>query len=349
VQKRAVGLALIAASMGAALASAQELSGTEATGGTSATTEAVVAALDPLTAEPSVSTSVGGPSSGTLTGGVPLPLRAPGLVSNPRRPNPEAFYGTIETVRALVRAAAAVHRDLPGSDLVINDIGFRQGGVIPHHGSHQAGRDVDVLFYYFDRQGRPFPSKGIPVDPEGRGWDFADLAVPRDDVRVRLDTARTWRFVQAMLEDDIAGTGGLVQRIFVVEHVRTLLLAEAARVRAPRAVVARFSDVSCQPAVPHDDHLHVRFFCSDDDVRAGCADASPMYPWRRDQLRALGLEPVMAAPRPSRGRSRTVSPEEAVREAIREAGGRVHDRVRSFLEQRAVWSVPPHPGRRWCR
>ena len=28
------------------------------------------------------------------------------------------------------------------------------------------------------------PAVGVPLDPSGRGWDFKDLAVPTDDVRV---------------------------------------------------------------------------------------------------------------------------------------------------------------------
>jgi penicillin-insensitive murein endopeptidase len=308
--------------------------------------------LDPLTASPSLTTSIGGPSNGRLVGGIALPSRGPGFVSHPRRPNPEAFYGTVETIRALMRAAARVYEEMPGSDLYVNDIGFREGGPIPHHGSHQAGRDVDVLFYYLDREGRPYLGKGIPVDPRGRGWDFGDLRDPSDDVRVSLDLPRTWRFVQALLEDDLAGEGGLVQRIFVAEHVRALLLEQAARVGAPAAVRARFGEVTCQPSYPHDDHLHIRFFCSAEDVRAGCADSPPMYPWRRQQLEAEGLEPVMALGRVrARGHRPTNpprTPEEAFERAIA-AAGPVHARVRAFLARRARWSVQPHPGRPYCR
>ena len=226
--------------------------------------------VDPLTAEGSVSTSIGGPVTGRLEGGVALPETAPGLVSNPRRPNADAFYGTVEMVRGLLRAAAVVDTELPGSAVYVNDLGFREGGPIDHHGSHQAGRDVDVLFYMLDREGAPIPAVGVPIEPDGRGWDFHDLVDPADDQRVRIDVPRTWRFVRALLEDEEAA----VQRIFVVEHVRTMLLEHAERSRAPRAVRARFEDVTCQPGYPHDDHLHVRFFCSAEDVAAGVVPAA---------------------------------------------------------------------------
>lgn len=296
-------------------------------------------AIDPLTAPGSISTSLGGPNDGRLEGGVPLPFLAPGLESNPRRPNPTAYWGTLEMVRALVRAAAVVDRDLPGSILHVNDLGFREGGAIPHHGSHRAGRDVDILFYALDMGGDVRRPIGVPIEPDGHGTDFGDLLDPADDVDLRLDVPRTWRLVQALVEDEDA----LVQRIFLVEHVRSMLLAHAEAIGAPRAAIDRFAEVTCQPGVPHDDHLHVRFFCSAEDLAAGCADSVPMYPWRRRQLRAAGLEPVMAEPR-AREPADTTSAAEA--EA---AAPPMHEAVRAFLDRRQVWSVRPHPGRPYCR
>jgi len=295
-----------------------------------------VAALDPLTAPGSVSTSMGGPNDGRLSGAVPLPLDAPALLSNPRRPNETAYWGTVELVRMLVRAAAVVERELPGGTLTVNDLGFREGGDIPHHGSHTAGRDVDVLFYLLDAPaGAPRPGIGAPLDPTGMGTDFGELVDPSDDVDVWLDVPRTWRFVQAILEDEEA----LVQRIFVVEHLRAILLAHAEAIGAPEAVRVRFADVTCQPSYPHDDHLHVRLFCTDEDLGAGCADGPPMYPWRRAQLRAAGIAPVFA-PRARRGDS---PPAEAREEPP------MHERVRAFLDLRRSWESAPHPGRPYCR
>jgi penicillin-insensitive murein endopeptidase len=281
------------------------------------------------------STSIGGPNEGRLVGGVALPTHAPGLRSNPRRPNAEAYFGTYELIHSLVDAAAIVRRELPGGELTINDIGFREGGTITHHGSHRAGRDVDVLFYMLDLDGAPRRSLAVPIEPDGHGTDFLDLHDPADDVDVRLDVPRTWRLVRALLEDDAA----LVQRIFVVEHVRTMLLAEAARVHAPRRVVRRFEDVSCQPSYPHDDHLHVRYFCTTEDLAGGCEDASPIYPWRRDQLEAAGVEPVLAHPRrhPSEP---TVEPE---------LDPTIDEAARAFLTRREAWATQPHPGRPYCR
>ncbi len=290
---------------------------------------------------PASSTSIGSPTNGRLEGGVALPLSAQGLRYNDRR-SEDARFGTVETIGAILRAAAVVSRELPGSELVVNDIGLERGGPIAHHGSHRSGRDADILFYLLGDDGKPTPSVGAPLDPDGIGFDYKDLSVPDDDVRVHFDAPRTWRFVQALLEDREA----LLQRIFVVEHLRSALLAEAKRVKAPAEVVARFADVTCQPSYPHDDHLHVRWYCSVEDLGLGCEDLPPLYPWRREQLRALGLKPVMAT------RAKSVDPAPIVTNAQAERAvkrQKPHPSVLAFLARRKAWERQPHPGREYCR
>jgi penicillin-insensitive murein endopeptidase len=247
----------------------------------------------------------------------------------------------VETVQALLEAAAVVERELPGGHpLVVNDIGFAAGGPIAHHGSHQSGRDVDVLFYLHDREGRPRPAKGVPLDTKGRGWDFADLLDPADDEFVKIDAARTWRFLQALAEDDAA----LVQRVFVAEHLRTILLAAAKRAKAPRDAVRRVEELTCQPGTPHDDHFHIRFFCTGEDLGLGCLDSAPVYPWRVAQLKAAGLAPALWRPSPARRRAKTTTAAQAAAEA-----GPMHWKVKAFLNERETWSKQPHPGRPYCR
>ncbi len=300
-------------------------------------------APDPTTLAGSVSTSIGLPADGRLEGGVAFPRRAPGVRLNPRRLNPGGHYATVETIQAIVRAADVVQRELPsppGCELTVNDLGFAEGGPIPHHGSHQAGRDLDVLFYLLDRGGDPRPAKGVPLNTRGRGTDFNDLSDPSDDVPVRLDVPRTWRFLQALAEDE----DSMVQRVFVAEHLRTLMVKHAKRVRAPRSARKLVEDITCQPSTPHDDHLHIRFFCSPEDLGLGCQDMPPLYPWHRKRLASLGVEPAIGRPRRRRRKSRRVSVAEA-----RAKAGRMHWKVTAFLELRKTWSEQPHPGRPFCR
>jgi len=292
----------------------------------------------------SLTTSIGAPAGGHLKGGVRLPDSGPGYRHNPKRPD-IARYGTVETLQAIAKAADVVEHFMPGSGLTVNDVGLQDGGPIAQHGSHQAGRDADILFYVLDASGKPIPAVGVPLDPKGRGIDFKDLAIPSDDQPVKLDAPRTWRFVQALLEV----APDQVQRIFLVEHLRTILLAEADRQRAPKPIRQRFEDVTCQPSTPHDDHLHVRFFCTPEDMGGGCEDSVPVYPWRVEALKAINLEPIIASAKRTREESadraaRTTTPAEAKKKA-----GPMHAKVKQFLAEREAWLKQPHPGRPYCK
>lgn len=289
---------------------------------------------------PSQSTSVGGPNAGGLIGGIPLPLRGPGYRFDPRRPE-QARYGNVELVQSLVRAAARVQTEVPGGELTVGDLSLPEGGPIAGHGSHQGGRDVDVLFFYTDPDGAPTASVETFVDPRGRAMDFGDPEVHGDDRPLRFDAVRSWRFIAAMLDDPATR----VQRIFLAEHVRSLLLREARRARADRAVVARFSDVTCEPSHPHDDHFHIRLFCSTEDLAAGCRDGRPMYPWRRRELRSEGQRPRFAGPERMRAPLTTLADST---EATLERDD-LEPTLRRWLVRRETWRERPHPGRRWCR
>lgn len=287
-------------------------------------------------APPSV--SVGAPDHGSLRNGVPLPDRGPGYRFNPRRPA-EARYGTRELVDIIARAAARLPE---GPPLMVNDLSLPQGGPIRQHGSHQSGRDADILFFYVDGSGRPHPPIGVPVEPDLTGVDYRDLADPADDVPLRLDVPRTWRFMGALVE----AAGDHLQRIFIVEHVRAVLLDEAKRSGASSSTIERFAQVTCQPGTPHDDHMHIRLHCTAGDMAEGCLDKPPVYPWRRKALRALGLKPVMSRlrPDPVAVAERTTSPEQARRRA-----GKMHRDVIAFLERRKGWLKRSGPPRRFCR
>lgn len=292
---------------------------------------------------PDRSTSIGTPVEGRLDGSVALPMKGPGFVFNPAK-NPEARHGTIELVQALIRAAAAVHAKHPGHPLTINDIAMPRGGDIPGHASHRSGRDVDVLFYLVHEDtGEPFPAKPIPIEFDGTGDDYRDLSDPDDDVPVRLDVAKTWAFVEALVSDPEAH----INRIFVVEHVRAMLLEHAKEIGAPEAARERFGHLSCQPGFPHDDHFHIRFFCSPDDAAAGCEDTRPIYPWHQAHLKAAGVVARIAGPR-TKPRPKLTSVAEA-REKAAQKHPDMHQAVTEFLERRKAWVRKPRTGREYCR
>lgn len=291
---------------------------------------------------PSASTSVGTPVEGHLVGGTPLPLVAPGLMFNPAK-NPEARHGTVELVGALLRAGANVDQRFPGSVVTIGDLSMPQGGDIPGHASHRSGRDVDVLFFLLDAKDSPIAAKAIPLEPDGTGVDYQDLSTADDDVPVKLDVPRTWAFVEALVLDD----GVSINRIFVVEHIRRILLDHAESIDAPLAARERFSDLTCQPGFPHDDHMHIRIFCSAEDIALGCEDTPPVYPWHRRELAKAGTQPVMAGER--RVARPALTSNEGAETKARETYGEFAPEVTAFLARRKAWVRKPHPGRRYCR
>lgn len=299
-----------------------------------------IALATPIVLATGNSTSLGHPNDGSIDGAVALPLKGRGIEFNPRR-DKKARFGTVELVNALIRSAAKVQEKYPGAVLTVNDIGYEKGGPIARHASHRNGRDVDVLFYALDKDGKPRHSVGAPLDPTGWGTDYKDLADPSDDVPVQIDVARTWAFIEALMLDD---DGKHIQRIFLVEHVRTMLLDYAKKHGGDKNAMQRFGERSCQPGAPHDDHFHFRFFCTAEDIKAGCVDSFPMYPWRKEQLHAAGVTPKVSRAPKGRPRPKTVSQAEAKKRA-----GAMHPSVKAFLKRRESWSKIPHPGRPYCR
>lgn len=300
--------------------------------------EARASTPEPIDWDAFDSASVRNPNDGSLRGGVPLPLTAPGLRFNPGR-DPKARYGTVEVVRALVEAAARVDREVGGLPVTVNDLSLETGGPIPNHRSHQSGRDVDVLFYQLGPDGKPIESVGAFFDPNGAGVDFRDLADPSDDVPLTIDIPRTWLFVRALIE----GGHARVQNVYIAEHLRTLLLQHARSVGTPTSTVARFEAVTCQPSYPHDDHFHFRFFCTADDISEGCRDSLPIYPWQLERLEKAGTRPRPLAPKREQATSQIVTHEEA-----REAAGPMDAEVERWLDLRKQWVEKPHPGRPYC-
>ena len=118
------------------------------------------------------SMSVGTPNAGALVNGVQAsPSKLYTLVS------PGDAWGTQETIDYLNTAVQAVHDEFPDTPpLALGDIGARRGGPLRPHISHQAGRDLDISFYY--RDGTKWYARGT---------------------RENLDFKRLWAFVRAII------------------------------------------------------------------------------------------------------------------------------------------------------
>lgn len=218
------------------------------------------------TLSPDRSYSIGTPSHGFLLHGRPMPPDHAALVARPVSLERGAVYGTDELVGALGRVAEAVASRWPGSRLVAGDLSAAQGGDIPHHASHNSGRDADLVFFHRDAAGRMAQGFAMGVI-ELDGWTA--------DHGKRFDVARNWAVVEALLRDAHIQ----VQWIFVAAHLRSWLLDHARTTGVDATLVGRAATVMRQPGLsPHHDHFHVRIYCAEDERMEGCVNG-PRHPW----------------------------------------------------------------------
>jgi murein endopeptidase len=179
------------------------------------------------------SMSVGTPNAGALVNGVQAsPSDLYTLMS------PSGAWGTTETLAYLNAAVQAVHDEFPETPpLALGDIGARRGGPLRPHISHQAGRDLDISFYY--RNGTHWYARGT---------------------RDNLDFPRLWAFVRALIGktdiDLILLDRGLQEPLKVyalsIGEDRTWLEQIFTGKDGTRAIIRH--------APGHDTHLHLRFY-----------------------------------------------------------------------------------------
>ncbi|HSD67412.1 MAG TPA: penicillin-insensitive murein endopeptidase [Vicinamibacteria bacterium] len=206
--------------------------GSAGEGGLRPETEAllVTAQRDPVALGP---LSIGTPDAGLLLNPVPFPEGPFWTVRNPRE-----SWGTDETIGYVVTAIEAVEARYPGSPrLVIGDVSDPTGGRLNRHRSHQAGRDVDLGFYY------------------RRGDADTFVNARKND----LDLPRTWALVRALVTETD------VDRIFVDRSLISALYAHAvAEGEDPGWLDDVFGRSGGKGIIQHErrhkNHLHVRFF-----------------------------------------------------------------------------------------
>ncbi len=212
---------------------------------------------------------MGRPSGGYLVAGRRLPDSGEGYTTREVWRTRGVRYGTDELVDLLT----AVGRQLaktPGEKLVVADLSTKSGGLGGRrwHRSHQSGRDVDLVFFMRDAEGKPMEADAMRV--------FDAQGVAKDGSGVTIDIPRTWELVRAL----ITAREAIVQWVFVYEPIAQKLLEHAIVKGEPEMLIARARLVMKQPndSARHDDHLHVRVYCTPRDRGYGCVDIGPMEP-----------------------------------------------------------------------
>lgn len=229
-------------------------------------------------AERGPSESIGSADGGSLRGGarvgegdgvryVPSEVRAGGR-----------FYGTVETVALVERLAAKMAARYPGTVLSIGELSDENGGAIPGHHSHQAGRDVDLAFYLIDEANEHAVADSL-VQIADRGRARGDRGE-----RYVFDLERNWALVEEILLD-----GTPIEFIFVAEWIEDWLLTHAERAGAPPSLIEHARSLIIEPEESeHGNHFHVRLYCEPEDRR--CRDTlafRPAYGHREVSARAI--------------------------------------------------------------
>ena len=177
--------------------------------------------------------SLGTPNAGALVNGVQAV--ASGLYT---LVSAGSAWGTQETLDYLDAAVQAVQAEFPDTPpLALGDIGARHGGALRPHISHQAGRDLDISFYY--RDGTRWYARGT---------------------RENLDFPRLWAFVRALIvRTDID--------LILLDHGLQQPLKEYAEAYGddPAWLEQIFQGKGAARAIirhapGHTTHLHLRFF-----------------------------------------------------------------------------------------
>lgn len=193
----------------------------------------------------------------------------------PAEDRKDNFYGHRTVVDAVERVAAEVARLHPDAGrMPVGEISNASGGRIPRHLSHQNGLDVDV--YFLQRSTSRYPVKLCHDGPE---FERKDPTTGEWGVTPDFDPALNWDLVAAFARDK------QVQKILIGALLKKSLKAWAeAHVdrRTRKKVLAKLKVPFCRAPrgvdppfyrgnfCPHDDHIHVRFYCPKDGTSPRC-------------------------------------------------------------------------------
>jgi murein endopeptidase len=172
-------------------------------------------------------------------------------------------YTSDQMLALLESAGAHVAKEFPGTVLHLGNFSAQGGGDIPYSVSHNSGRDGDLGFFVVDEAGDPVaPPDLLPLDENGRYEGEEGTFV--------FDAPRNWALVEGMIESDAAQ----LQYIFISEPLKRMLLDAAREQGASSDTIKKAKVLLHQPggALPHNDHFHIRIYCSDIDVASGCRD-----------------------------------------------------------------------------
>jgi penicillin-insensitive murein DD-endopeptidase len=199
------------------------------------------------------SVSRGNPGNGSLESGVSFPARGEGLVTYSRLGNLLGRQYVHSSVRdTVLRAFASLHAAKPERIFVLGETGFKSGGRIRPHRTHQNGLSVDLFMPVFNGEGRAVPMPTAPWNKFGYSLDF-DSRGRRGDLSIDFESVAE---LLVELDEQARLHGLVVARVIVApEYIGRILAAE--RVGGVARLAASFMRTAAW--VRHDEHIHVDF------------------------------------------------------------------------------------------
>lgn len=190
------------------------------------------------------SSAIGSYNSGRLLNGVELPSEGAGFMRLFLEHN--HGWGTLEMINTLVQTGMTMSELYPGRGrMQVEDISGEYGGRIEGHGSHQNGLDADITYFRVD---------GVEHDPMF-GQKYGVSMVVGETISPLFDSQRNWDVVKALHQH------GKVQRIFMDQVIKNELCRYARSINDFNVEILR----SIRHVDNHQDHMHVRLRCPEDD------------------------------------------------------------------------------------
>ncbi len=174
----------------------------------------------------------------------------------------------MELLKAVSASVAKRHR---GAKLLVGNVSLRRGGRSPWHRSHQSGRDIDLCFYVRDTRGRPAVMDNF-TRFRASGWSR--------DRKWKFDDQRNLSLALALAQSETPA----VQWVFIARWLKRRIMAAAQTRGLTDEQINRLDTLLLQPSdsACHDDHFHVRVFCSLQDRKYGCINTGPPREWVDD-------------------------------------------------------------------
>lgn len=211
------------------------------------------------------SRSIGTTADGYLVNAVQVPVNHERLRFLEIQSERGLVYTSTEMLELVTKAADFVWQSVPQTPTYLGNFGAEGGGDIPYSVSHNSGRDADFAFHMLAPSGNIWVPKSFVEFADDGTWVDAQTGGV-----YRFDVVRNWALVEGLIRHH----EGRIQTIFVSNGLRRLLLEHAASTGVSPSIRSMAATLLTQPggALPHNDHFHLRLYCSERDVASGCED-----------------------------------------------------------------------------